>query len=81
MTIFVGNLNYQATAEELAEFFSQRWQVKAATIPRDRDTGKARGFAFVELGTDAEEDEAISEANGADFLGRPLRLDKAKPKR
>jgi RNA recognition motif-containing protein len=81
MTIFVGNLNYQATSEELAAFFAQRWHVKVATIPRDRETGRARGFAFVELGSEAEEDEAISVANGADFLGRPLRLDKAKPKR
>jgi RNA recognition motif-containing protein len=81
MTIFVGNLNYKASEGELEAFFTRSWQVKAVTIPVDRETGRARGFAFVELSTEAEEDDAIHNANGADFMGRPLRLDKAKPRR
>ncbi|MCF2971454.1 RNA-binding protein [Synechococcus sp. Nb3U1] len=81
MTIFVGNLNYKASTEELTAFFQQRWNVKSVTIPTDRETGQTRGFAFVDLATDAEEDEAIDSANGEDFMGRPLRLDRARPRR
>ncbi len=80
MTIFVGNLNYKASEEELAGFFNQSWSVKSVTIPTDRMTGQTRGFAFVELAEDSQEDEAIEKANGAEFMGRPLRLDKAKPR-
>lgn len=80
MTIFVGNLNYAASQEELTNFFSQNWEVRTITIPLDRETARPRGFAFVELATDAQEDNAIEEANGSMFLGRPLRLDKAKPR-
>lgn len=81
MTIFVGNLNYKASESELSAFFSENWQVKSVTIPKDRESGLTRGFAFVDLATDSEEDDAIDRANGADFMGRPLRLDKAKPRR
>ncbi len=81
MTIFVGNLNYKATPDELTSFFSEYWEVKNVTIPTDRETGLTRGFAFVELSLDSEEDEAIEKVNGSDFMGRPLRLDKAKPRR
>ncbi len=80
MTIFVGNLNYKATAEELQAFFSERWTVKSVAIPTDRETGLTRGFAFVDLSSDGEEVEAITVANGLDFMGRPLRLDQAKPR-
>ncbi|MEM6446961.1 MAG: RNA-binding protein, partial [Cyanobacteria bacterium P01_D01_bin.123] len=79
-TIFVGNLNYAASQEELTSFFSQNWEVRSITIPLDRETSRPRGFAFVELATDQQEDNAIEEANGSMFLGRPLRLDKAKPR-
>ncbi|ABC98355.1 MULTISPECIES: RNA recognition motif domain-containing protein [unclassified Synechococcus] len=81
MTIFVGNLNYKASTEELAAFFQQRWNVKSVTIPIDRETGQTRGFAFVDLATEAEEEEAIDVANGQEFMGRPLRLDRARPRR
>ncbi|MGQ9836569.1 MAG: RNA recognition motif domain-containing protein [Cyanobacteriota bacterium] len=80
MTIFVGNLNYKASTEELTAFFQQRWSVKSVIIPTDRETGQTRGFAFVDLATDAEEEEAISSANGENFMGRPLRLDWARPR-
>ena len=78
MTIFVGNLNYTATAEDLTGFFSQKWEVTSVSIPIDRETGRGRGIAFVNLASPAQEDEAIETANGTDFMGRPLRLDKAK---
>ncbi|MGY4612535.1 RNA recognition motif domain-containing protein [Thermostichus sp. OS-CIW-38] len=81
MTIFVGNLNYKASTEELKAFFQQRWNVKSVTIPIDRETGQTRGFAFVDLASEAEEDEAIESANGQEFMGRPLRLDRARPRR
>lgn len=81
MTIFVGNLNYKASTEELTAFFQQRWSVKSVVIPKDRETGKTRGFAFVDLATDAEEKEAIEIANGENFMGRPLRLDWARSRR
>ncbi|MEO0854010.1 MAG: RNA-binding protein [Cyanobacteria bacterium J06648_11] len=80
MTIFVGNLNYQASQDDLTSFFSQNWEVRSITIPLDRETARPRGFAFVELASEAQEDDAIQEANGSIFLGRPLRLDKAKPR-
>ena len=78
MTIFVGNLNYAASAEDLTTFFSEKWEVQSVSIPVDRETGRGRGIAFVNLGSSEQEDEAIQDANGTDFMGRPLRLDKAK---
>lgn len=78
MTIFIGNLNYTASADDLTGFFSEKWEVKSVSIPVDRESGRGKGIAFVNLATAEQEDEAIEEANGADFMGRPLRLDKAK---
>lgn len=80
MTIFVGNLNYKASATELETFFSERWAVKSVAIPTDRETGLTRGFAFIDLDSDTEELEAIEVLNGSEFMGRPLRLDHAKPR-
>jgi RNA recognition motif-containing protein len=80
MTIFVGNLNYKASPDELKAFFSQQWEVKSVTIPTDRETGLTRGFAFIELNGEAAEQEAIEKANGSEFMGRALRLDWAKPR-
>lgn len=80
MTLFVGNLNYTATTETLQEFFGERWTVQSVSIPTDRETGRTRGFAFVDLSSASEEEEALENANGADFMGRPLRIDWAKPR-
>ncbi|NJM46651.1 MAG: RNA-binding protein [Alkalinema sp. RU_4_3] len=80
MTIYVGNLSYQATAENLREVFADYGEVKRVVVPTDRETGRVRGFAFVELNEDTGEDNAITELDGAEWMGRQLRLNKAKPK-
>jgi RNA recognition motif-containing protein len=80
MTIYIGNLSYQATEDDLKTVFVDYGAVKRVVIPTDRETGRVRGFAFVELTEDTQEDSAISELDGAEWMGRQLRLNKAKPK-
>ncbi|KOR38286.1 MULTISPECIES: RNA recognition motif domain-containing protein [Planktothricoides] len=80
MTIYVGNLSYQATEEDLKTVFAEYGSVKRVVLPTDRDTGKMRGFAFVEMTDEAQEDVAIEELNEAEWMGRVLRVNKARPK-
>lgn len=80
MTIYIGNLSYQATVEDLTEVFAEYGTVKRVSLPVDRETGRVRGFAFVELAEDAQEDAAIAELDGAEWLGRQLKVNKAKPR-
>jgi RNA recognition motif-containing protein len=80
MTIYVGNLPYKATEEDLREVFAEYGSIKRVSVPSDRETGRVRGFAFVEMAEDTQEDAAIGELNGAEWMGRQLRLNKAKPK-
>lgn len=80
MTIYVGNLSYQATDEDLRSVFAEYGSVKRVVLPTDRETGRLRGFAFVEMAEDAHEDTAITELDGAEWMGRQLRVNKAKPK-
>lgn len=80
MTIYVGNLPYQATEDDLREMFAEYGAIKRVSVPADRETGRMRGFAFVEMAEDTQEDAAIEKLNGADWMGRQLRLNKAKPK-
>ncbi|MBF2029742.1 MAG: RNA-binding protein [Oscillatoriales cyanobacterium C42_A2020_001] len=80
MTIYVGNLSYRATADDLTEVFAEYGAVKRVALPMDRETGRMRGFAFVELEEDAHEDTAISELDGAEWMGRQLKVNKAKPR-
>jgi RNA recognition motif-containing protein len=80
MTIYVGNLSYQATEDDLREVFAQYGEIKRIVLPIDRETGRMRGFGFVELAEDAQEDAAISELDGAEWMGRQLRVNKAKPR-
>lgn len=80
MTIYVGNLPYQATEDDLREVFAEYGAIKRVSVPADRETGRMRGFAFVEMAEDTQEDAAIEKLNGADWMGRQLRLNKAKPK-
>jgi RNA recognition motif-containing protein len=80
MTIYVGNLPYKATEEDLREVFAEYGSIKRVSVPADRETGRVRGFAFVEMAEDTQEDAAIDELNGAEWMGRQLRLNKAKPK-
>jgi RNA recognition motif-containing protein len=80
MTIYIGNLSYQATEDDLREVFAEYGSIKRITLPIDRETGRMRGFAFVELAEDAQEDAAITELDGADWMGRQLKVNKAKPR-
>lgn len=80
MTIYVGNLSFQATEDDLREVFSDYGTVSRVSLPTDRETGRKRGFAFVEMGDEAQEDAAIAELDGADWLGRELKVNKAKPR-
>ncbi|MGK7933523.1 MAG: RNA recognition motif domain-containing protein [Microcystaceae cyanobacterium] len=80
MSIFVGNLPYEVGEADLKEAFADYGTVKSVRIPTDRETGRVRGFAFVELSSDAEEEEAIEALDEAEWLGRNLRVSKAKPR-
>ena len=80
MSIYVGNLSYRATREDVQEVFAEYGTVKNVTIPTDRETGRPRGFAFVELSSDAEEGAAIENLDGAEWLGREMRVNKARPR-
>ncbi len=78
--LYVGNLSYSATEEELQDLFAQAGTVKSVTIVKDRETGRARGFAFVEMETEAEAQKAISVLNGANFMERALTVNLARPR-
>ncbi|MEM7770836.1 MAG: RNA-binding protein [Cyanobacteria bacterium P01_A01_bin.37] len=80
MTIYIGNLSFQATEEDITEVFVEYGGVKRVTLPTDRETGKKRGFAFVELENESDEDSAIQELDGAEWMGREIRLNKARPR-
>jgi RNA recognition motif-containing protein len=80
MTIYVGNLSYSATEEDLRSVFAEYGEVKRVVLPTDRETGRMRGFAFVDMSEDAQEDTAITELDGAEWMGRQLRVNKAKPR-
>lgn len=80
MTIYVGNLSYRATEEDLRAVFAEYGAVKRIVLPTDRETGRMRGFAFVDMNEDAQEDTAITELDGAEWMGRQLRVNKAKPR-
>ena len=76
--LFVGGLPYSTSNERLRELFAECGQVESATIVTDRDTGRSRGFGFVEMSTNEEAEAAISRYNGQDFEGRRLQVEKAK---
>lgn len=78
MTIYVGNLSFHATEEDIKEVFQEYGEVVRVTIPTDRETGKKRGFAFVQMKDDASEEAAIKELDGAEWLKRELRVNKAR---
>ncbi|MCM1982265.1 RNA recognition motif domain-containing protein [Lyngbya confervoides] len=80
MSIYVGNLSYDVTEADLSEAFSQYGNVKRVHLPTDRDTGRFRGFAFLEMASDAEEDSAIEALDGAEWMGRDMKVNKAKPR-
>ena len=78
--IFVGNLSFSSTEGDIRELFEQYGTVDSVAILTDRDTGRSRGFGFVEMGNDGEATAAIQALNGADINGRPLTVNEARPK-
>jgi RNA recognition motif-containing protein len=80
MSIYVGNLAYQVTQEDLEQAFAEYGTVKRVQLPTDRETGRFRGFAFVEMETEAQEASAIDALDGAEWMGRDLKVNKARPR-
>lgn len=80
MTIYVANLSYRATEADLKLVFAEYGEVKRVVLPTDRETGRLRGFAFVEMSEDAQEDTAITQLDGSEWMDRQLRVNKAKPR-
>lgn len=80
MSIYVGNLSYSVTQEDLKNVFAEYGTVKRVHLPVDRETDRPRGFGFVEMSTDAEEEAAIESLDGAEWMGRELKVNKAKPR-
>jgi RNA recognition motif-containing protein len=78
--LYVGNLSFRTTSEELREAFGAAGTVESASVIEDRDTGRSRGFAFVEMATPEEAAAAIEQFNGKDFGGRNLTVNEAKPR-
>jgi cold-inducible RNA-binding protein len=78
--LYVGNLPFNTTENELQELFSQAGAVQEVTLMQDRFTGKSRGFAFVTMGSDEEAQNAISKLNGQSIEGRPLTVNEARPR-
>ncbi|MBD2726722.1 RNA-binding protein [Nostoc sp. FACHB-892] len=80
MSIYVGNLSYEVTQDALSAVFAEYGAVKRVQLPTDRETGRLRGFAFVEMSSEDEETKAIEALDGAEWLGRDLKVNKAKPR-
>lgn len=77
--LYVGNLPFSATDQLLHDSFSQCGKVESAKVIIDRETGRSKGFGFVEMSTEAEAQEAINKFNGADYEGRTLTVNEARP--
>jgi RNA recognition motif-containing protein len=80
MSIYVGNLPHEVTQDDLSNVFSEYGTVKRVQLPTDRETGRMRGFGFVEMDTEAAETAAIEALDGAEWMGRSLKVNKAKPR-
>jgi len=80
MNIYVGNLNYSVKEEELNELFSEYGEVVSVKLIKDRETGRAKGFAFVEMSNDDEATKAIENLDGSDLEGRNMKVNQAKPR-
>jgi RNA recognition motif-containing protein len=77
--LYVGNLPFSATDDSLREMFAQAGQVESARIITDRDTGRSKGFGFVEMSTQQEASDAIKKFNGAELDGRSINVNEARP--
>ena len=80
MSVYVGNLSYDVTREDLERVFSEYGEVSRVSLPTDRETGRPRGFAFVDMTEDTQEDSVIEALDGAEWMGREMRVNKARPR-
>ncbi len=80
MKLYVGNLSFQTSADDLQEFFAQAGTVVSSNIIEDRETGRSRGFGFVEMSSKEEGEAAIQQFNGKDLNGRNLTVNEARPR-
>ncbi len=80
MKLYVGNLAFQTSSEDLQQLFAQAGTVESASVVEDRDTGRSRGFGFVEMASKEEGEAAISQFNGKEFNGRNLTVNEARPR-
>ncbi len=80
MKLYVGNLSFQTSSEDLQQLFAQAGTVESATVVEDRDTGRSRGFGFVEMASKEEGEKAIQQFNGSDLNGRNLTVNEARPR-
>ena len=78
--LYVGNLAFQTTSQDLQQLFGQAGTVQSASVVEDRDTGRSRGFAFVEMSSQEEATSAIEQFNGKEVGGRALKVNEAKPR-
>lgn len=80
MTIYVGNLSFDAEVEDLQHLFAEYGAVSKCTLPLDRDTGRKRGFAFVDMASADDEARAIADLQNVEWMGRSIRVNKAEPR-
>ena len=80
MKLYVGNLSFQTSNQDLNDFFGNLGTVQSATIIEDRETGRSRGFGFIEMSSKAEAENAIAQLDGKDLDGRSLKVNEAKPR-
>jgi len=80
MTIYVGNLSFDAEVEDLQILFGEYGPVRKCSLPLDRDTGRKRGFAFVEMTNDTDEKKAIDDLQNVEWMGRMIRVNLAEPR-
>src|SRR2546423_346041 len=78
--LYVGNLSFQTTSQDLQELFTQAGTVESANVIEDRDTGRSKGFAFIEMSTPEEAASAIEQFNGKEVGGRALKVNEARPR-